>query len=328
VAADGFDGADGYGYAENGYRAPDDYADHRNGHGWSGNGSGDRFSGPQDSFADPAGYLSPDDYAEPGYAQPGDARRGYDEPGYARPGYSDPGYAQPGYSDPDYARAPYAQAPYAQTAYDEPDYTEPDYGETDYSEPDYAGRESSGSALVAPDEGMLPHRWVADRDRRREAGRRGLIVGAVTGLLAAAVAMGVATLEAAFVGRQASPVIIVGNAFIARMPATLKTMAVDHFGQHGRTVLLLGMYVMIAIVAMAIGVLTRHAPALGMAAFAVFGLFGAFVAITRPHGQLTDVLPSVLGAIAGAIALLWLRRASAPVAPLRPAHGRGYYRGA
>jgi len=61
-----------------------------------------------------------------------------------------------------------------------------------------------------------------------------------------------------------------------------------------------------------------------VAAIGVFGLFSAFVVITRPQGKLTDVLPSVLGAIVGAIALLWLRRASAPVAPLRPAHGDGY----
>jgi hypothetical protein len=295
----------------------------------------------QPSYAEPAyaqpGYAQPT-YAEPAYAQPGYGEPDYAQPGYGEPDYSEPGYAQPGYgepdySEPDYARPgygepDYAQPAYARPAYDEPDNAEPDYGWANYSEPDHAGWESSGSALVAPDTGMLPHRWMADRDRRREAGRRGLIVGAVTGLLAAAVAIGVATLEAAFVGRQASPVIIVGNAFIARVPATLKTMAVDHFGQHGRTVLLLGMYVMIAIVAMAIGVLTRHAPALGVAAFAVFGLFGAFVAITRPQGQLSDVLPSVLGAFAGAIAVLWLRRASAPVAPLRPAHGGGYYRGA
>ena len=118
-----------------------------------------------------------------------------------------------------------------------------------------------------------------------------MIVGAVTGLLAAAVAIGVATLEAAFIGRQASPVIVVGNAYIDRVPTTLKNMAVDHFGQHGRTVLLLGMYAMIAIVAMAIGVLTRHAPALGVAAFAAGVVFGAFVAITRPQGDLLTSCP-------------------------------------
>jgi hypothetical protein len=146
-------------------------------------------------------------------------------------------------------------------------------------------------------------------------------VGAVTGLLAAAVGIGVATLEAAFVGPQASPASVVSDAFIDRMPAVLRTMAVDHFGPHGHTVLLLGMYLLIALVAMAIGVLTRQAPVLGVAAIAVFGLFGAFVAITRPHGQPTDVLPSIFGAIAGVIALLWLIRASAPVAPLRSAHG-------
>ena len=45
-----------------------------------------------------------------------------------------------------------------------------------------------------PTSGVDPYRWQADQDLRREAGRRGLIVGAVTGVLAAAVAIGVSTL--------------------------------------------------------------------------------------------------------------------------------------
>ena len=272
--------------------------------------------------AQPAYQGQPNYQGQPAYQGQPNYQDAFD--GSANPEYR--GYRQTSVADP-FATGTGGYA-YGRASQDGPAdyYGEPAYAEPGYAQPGYAGRESSGPALGAPDADVLPHRWLADRDRRRERGQRGLIVGAVTGLLAAAVAIGVATLEAAFVGRQASPVIVVGDAFIDRVPAALKTMAADHFGQHGRTVLLLGMYVMIAIVAMAIGVLTRQAPALGVAAIAVFGLFGAFVTITRPQGQLTDVLPSVLGAIAGAIALLWLRRASAPVAPLRPAHSGGYRR--
>jgi len=34
-----------------------------------------------------------------------------------------------------------------------------------------------------------------------------------------------------------------------------------------------------------------------------------------------DVMPVVVGGVAGAAALLWLVRASAPIAPLRPVRG-------
>jgi hypothetical protein len=71
-------------------------------------------------------------------------------------------------------------------------------------------------------------------------------------------------------------------------------------------------------------VLARRDAALGVAAIGAFSLFGAFVAITRPEGHVTDVAPSVIGGLAGVAALLWLVRASAPpqgIAPLRYARG-------
>jgi hypothetical protein len=189
---------------------------------------------------------------------------------------------------------------------------------TEYTEP-----RPSRPVLVAPDAGVYPDSWQADQDRRREAGRRGLIAAAVAGFLAVAVAIGVSTLAAAFVGPQASPMTALGGVFIDRTPPALKHLAVQHFGAHGQTVLLLGMYVAIAFLAAAIGVLSRRAVALGVAGVAAFSLIGAFVAITRPGSHLTDVAPSVIGGIAGVAALLWLVRASAPVAPVRRAHGGG-----
>ena len=186
----------------------------------------------------------------------------------------------------------------------------------------YAEPVPSGPVLVAPDVGVYPDSWQAGQDRRREAGRRGLIVGAVMGFLAVAVAIAASTLAAAFVRPQASPMIALGGVFIDRTPAALRSVIIRHFGAHDTTVLLLGMYVAIAVFAMAIGVMSRRAAALGVAGLVAFSLFGAFVTITRPGSRVTDLAPSVIGGIAGVAALIWLARASAPVAPVRRAnHG-------
>jgi hypothetical protein len=183
---------------------------------------------------------------------------------------------------------------------------------------------TSGSGLIAPDTSG-EQRWLASRskDAGLDRGRAGLVIGAVTGLLAAAAAIGAATLAAAFVRPQASPVIAVGDIFVDRTPAALKNLAAEHFGKNDRTVLLLGMYVMIAVAAMAVGCLARRNPAVGVAGIAVFGLFGAFAAITRPGSRVSDIVPSVVGGVAGIAAFLWLARAAAPVVPLRHDHRSG-----
>jgi hypothetical protein len=203
---------------------------------------------------------------------------------------------------------------------------------SDYDE--YAGpgpATRTGPTLIAPD--IIGERdWLSDPDDSPDPDqdRSGLVIGAVMGFLAAATAIGVATLAAAFVRPQASPIIAVGGAFIDRTPPALKNFAVQHFGENDKTILLGGMYVTIAFIAMGIGCLARRNVSIGVAGLAAFGLFGAFVAITRPESRTADVIPSVVGGIAGVAALLWLARAAAPVAPLRPSaapagfrHARG-----
>jgi len=279
--------------------ATDAFAPARNGYGSSGNGYGG---------------------ARNGY---GGARNGY---GRARNGY---GRARNGYGR---ARNGYGMAT-DEYAGDANGYDWNGHGSTTdgfaTAQDDFAGSAAylgpgsyteltpSGPMLVAPDAGVYPDSWQADQDRRREAGRRGLMVGAVTGFLAVAVAIGVSTLAAAFVRPQASPMMAMGGVFIDRTPSALKNVAVQHFGTNGRTVLLLGMYVIIAFLAMAVGVLSRRAAALGVAGIAAFSLFGAFVTITRPGSRVTDLVPSVIGGIASVAALIWLARASAPVPPVR-----------
>jgi len=132
----------------------------------------------------------------------------------------------------------------------------------------------------------------------------------VMGVVAAGAAIGIATLVAAFFRPQASPIIAVGEWFIDHTPSWLKNFAVEKFGEHDKTMLLLGMYVTITLLAAGIGVLARRRTVIGIVGVAVFGLFGAYIAYTRPDSKFTDVIPSVIGGIAGVAALLWLAHAA------------------
>jgi hypothetical protein len=278
--------SNGYGATANGYG----YGDALDGRGATGNGYGDALDG---------GGVTGNGY--------GDAWDGGGAARYGGPGgrYETPntwnGYAQPGY-----------------------EFTEPAayQAQEEYPELDTA----TSSVLVAPD---TMGEWWRQPDRGDDPGReqgRGPAVGAVTGLLAAAVTIGVATLAAAFVRPQASPVSAVSGAFIDQIPAALRNHLMAHFGARGQTILLLGT---IGLAAIVLGCMARRNASLGVTGIAAFGLLGAFVAITRPEGRASDVIPSAVGALAGIVALLWLARASAPAAPapgvasLRPADGGG-----
>jgi hypothetical protein len=144
----------------------------------------------------------------------------------------------------------------------------------------------------------------ADDGRRS----RGLLAGGVAGFLAAALAIGVANLAAAFVRPQASPIIAVGGAFIDRTPPALKNFAVAKFGENDKNMLLLGMYVTIALLAVFIGMIAWRHISVGVLGVGLFGAFGALVAYTRPESRVTDVIPSMIGGIVGIIAIAVLAR--------------------
>jgi hypothetical protein len=273
-----------YASAPNGYAIPNGYADDL-----------DAFDGSRNSYtAAPNGYAGASTHhaaAPNGYAGDLDAFDGSPN-GY---GASD-GYAE------------------AQDGFDGP------AGYLDHGQ--YAALSSSDPMLSAPDAGVHPDDWRAEQNRRLEMSQRGAAVSAVTEFLAAAVAVGVSTLAAAFLRPQASPVITAGNVFIDRLPFSLRNFAVQHFGAHSHTVLLLGMYVVLGLLALEIGMLTRRAAAGGVAGIAALSLLGAFIVITRPGSRVTDVMPAVIGGLVGVIALLWLHRASAPAPEYPGRRGR------
>ena len=317
-AADGYAGAaDGYAGAADGYAgAADDFDGARDGYGRAGHG----YAGSNVGYANAEnGYANSDNgYADArnGYSRADD---GYDWPAAAYAGDAD-GYdwSGNGYDGTEHG---YAEATdgYGGGAY---------LGPGSYVEPGAVMQDrrarTDDPMLTAPDAGIHPDRWQAEQELRREAGRRGPMVGAVTEFLATGVVIGVSTLAAALLTSAPSPVSAMGAVFIERTPAALRNAVIHQFGAQGRIVLLLGMYVTFAVVAIVIGMMARRDAAACVAGVAAFTLFAAFVVITRPASHVTDVAPVVIGGLAGAAAVLWLFRASAPPGlhgELR--HGRG-----
>ena len=129
------------------------------------------------------------------------------------------------------------------------------------------------------------------------------------GLLTGCAALGVGQLVAGITGGMSAPLVAVGNTAIDASPQAVKTFAIDTFGSNDKMALLIGIGVILAIFAVTLGIASVRRPRVGLVGIGVFGLVGALAAITRPTGTPVDVLPSIIGAGAGALSLLYMRRA-------------------
>ncbi len=293
------------------------------------------------------GYEGPG-YSGSGYPGSGYQNAGYQESGPTAPGYEQAGAYQPaGYPGADY---PDNRGYRAATAYREPaapggpadepgGYQDParDGG---YQDPardgGYQDPARDGGYLPAGEHPSLPGVKLADLEPQDPAayeglerylrgdgtGRpdasmwrrrgRGFLAGICTGLLAGGVAIGVAVLAAAFVRPQASPVIAVGDAVLGGASQPVKAAALQSFGENYKVLLLTVIYAVIALLVMGFGLLGRRRLAGGVIGMAALGAVSAFVALTRPESHATDVIPSLVGAAAGAVALALLVRAGEP----------------
>jgi len=141
--------------------------------------------------------------------------------------------------------------------------------------------------LVSADRGGLPSRAM----------------GVLCGVLAAAVAIGVAQLLAGLSIPQASPVLAVGQAAIDLTPLPVKDWATSTFGTNDKTVLLIGVFVVLFLYAMVVGAVAVRRLSWGMAGLALFAAIGLAAALTRPNASAAYALPTLIGAVAGAFAL-------------------------
>ncbi len=143
-----------------------------------------------------------------------------------------------------------------------------------------------------------------EKDQRTRPVLPRLALGALSGVLAGCAALAVAELAAAAVRPQAGPVVAVGGAAIDLTPAPVKDWAIRHFGTDDKLVLELGILAVLAVLALALGVLATRFRRGGAAGVLLFGVVGAAAALSRPDSRgITDALPSVVGALAGGLLL-------------------------
>jgi DMSO/TMAO reductase YedYZ molybdopterin-dependent catalytic subunit len=132
------------------------------------------------------------------------------------------------------------------------------------------------------------------------------------------VALGIGQLVAAIVQPEASPVAAVGGAAIDRTPPAVKNFAISAFGSHDKTVLVLGILVVLAVFCAAIGIAATRRLQDGYIGLVLFAVIGLAAVLTRPDAEPWDVLPTVIGALAGAFALRLLVRAAGGSRALAP----------
>jgi DMSO/TMAO reductase YedYZ molybdopterin-dependent catalytic subunit len=137
-----------------------------------------------------------------------------------------------------------------------------------------------------------------------------VLAGAAAGVLAAAVAVGVGQLAAGLGAAQSSPVVAVGQAAIDLTPPPIKDFAISTFGVDDKNALLVGILVILVAFAAVIGILAVRRLALGLAGLAVFACIGLAAALTRPTATAGYVIPTLVGAAAGAFALTRMVRAA------------------
>ena len=139
------------------------------------------------------------------------------------------------------------------------------------------------------------------------------------GLLTAWVALGVAQLVAGIGRPQGSPVAAVGGLAIDNTPPPVKNFAIATFGSNDKKALVIGMLIVLAVLAAGLGVAAMRRLSYGYAGLAIFAVVGLAGALTRPNASPVDVLPTLIGALAGAYTLRWLVRVAHRSAAAGPA---------
>ncbi|MCZ0983538.1 molybdopterin-dependent oxidoreductase [Streptomyces diastatochromogenes] len=133
------------------------------------------------------------------------------------------------------------------------------------------------------------------------------VLGGSVGILAGFTALAVAELVSGLVRPGTGPVAVVGGAVIDRTPASVKEFAIRTFGENDKSALRFGILVILALIAVALGILATSHRRAGAAGVLLLGIVGAAAALGRPDSTgIGDVLPSVAGALAGALVLCLL----------------------
>ena len=131
-------------------------------------------------------------------------------------------------------------------------------------------------------------------------------VAGLGGLLAVTAALAVGHLVAGILLEpSASPYLAVGNAAIDRTPNAVKDFAIEQFGTNDKLVLLLGMAVVLALLGVGAGLVSRRRSLPGLVVIIVLGAVGILAVLEQTTGVLA-VLAPVASLLAGAGVFWWL----------------------
>jgi DMSO/TMAO reductase YedYZ molybdopterin-dependent catalytic subunit len=131
---------------------------------------------------------------------------------------------------------------------------------------------------------------------------------ALAGLLAVAGALSAGHLVAGLLtSPAASPFLAVGNAAIDRTPTAVKDFAIDKFGTNDKPALLMGMAVVLALVGILIGLVSRRSALPGLIAIGVIGVVG-ILAVREQSTSTLDILAPIVSLLVG-LAVFWFLHA-------------------
>ena len=126
---------------------------------------------------------------------------------------------------------------------------------------------------------------------------------AMAGIAAAAVALGVTQLLAAFVGPASDARTAVGSAVIDLTPGPVKEFVIQTFGTADKLVLSVLVLVVIAVIAAITARWeTRRVP-IGSAAIVLAGVAGCAAVLSREGATPVDIVPTVVGTVCGVLVL-------------------------
>ncbi len=131
------------------------------------------------------------------------------------------------------------------------------------------------------------------------------------GLAAAAVALGVTQLVAAFFSPAADARTAVGTSVINLTPGPVKEWAIQTFGTNDKTFLTIMVVVVISALIAVATIWERARIPLGTLALLAGGLAGSLAVLNHPGGRVVDLIPTLLGTACGIAALRLLTRTQA-----------------
>ncbi|CAN5243956.1 molybdopterin-dependent oxidoreductase [soil metagenome] len=124
-----------------------------------------------------------------------------------------------------------------------------------------------------------------------------------TGVVAAIVTLGVAEVVSLFLGGIGNPLLSVGSFVIDIVPSGVKSTVIDLFGTADKIVLASVLLLVVAALAIAVGILQYRRPPIGVVILGAVAAFAVVAVVTRADAAALAAIPTLVGGGAGLLVL-------------------------